>query len=1082
MYPRGISKFFKVPSSRAAIVVEEPPAAPSNPSSDFNALPSADSRTAWEAAMKTYGQPNINSPWAGGSSIYNDERSPLFYDGAHTYHMQDAYWTSHAATPDATYAAGAASLSDHLWSEYAGVYGTIDGSNNADGYRKRSQWVFATSAERESAPHLKDMTEWSSYAAYNDGHQDAYDDSDARGLGYLVDAYCRYKRTTGLDIFLYGRNQLPHIAPILESYCNNLGPVSPKTKEIYFQLGVLGFMMMSNEDILDNYINTRDCVANIVQYISTKCELINTDQYRLKYGTGFIDDGAGGNEANAYYPGLEMVCVAMFKWFPTYQAYADGLWEYAVANVDLTLQKDYAEHYRYSLPYIMDRTALPYTFTPKNPATTNTKFGLFDGTDDVVTTANTDWPFTNTTPWSVGITYTHKEAGSKTDPLIYIEGANNQGATIYVSATGVGCELRFGGATYNIDTLTTGFTPVVDTNYQIFIEYNGSGLASGVKIYVDGALRTLGTATESNTGSWVTAAPTTNPLTFGKGASNFSNTAVFEISIWDKVVLSSTRSAWFSKSTITEEPNGHWDFDVTSGTTVTERTGNGTNGTLAGDTGSNFWTYVGYSAPTTFTPKDPTLAGTVYLSCDGVDDVINFAAADYPLDALDAQSVFIQMYPANTGSYNQSPFEQIYTQDYTFSFHFSTGVNLQVYVLESSASKYIFRTFSNAGWPSTVNELWSVAITYDGSGLTSGINAYVNGVKGTGDAGTKVGTFTTPGFPSVGHQLGKGRTTFTASRYYQLAYFYSELSEANALSLTSGTAISILPDRSWLMNENSGTSLAEDTGAGSVATITNPNASDIWQVVGGFDLTTVGSGTSVLFDFNPQATASILNTSDTEATDAQNVKTMQDQSGNGHHATQDTDSNRLVLDVDGINGHPSLQGASGDFMLMTGSEGVLRNLPGFTFAHVIRFNNIAAPQGLFQQWTATLLNDRLNIYFDGTGSVYVKFRNPDTTSNDQYTNAQLTTATVHVMVVRLDLAGGEFSLWIDGTEVRTEALTGTSNFSDTLSSDPVCLFGTEPYSNTSQCRHGRMAGFGEALSDTDIGTLSTGLTSDWAAA
>lgn len=322
--------------------------APSDPSG-FNDLPPSASITLWEEQMQFYGQDKIDTPYEATGTRYDDERSPLYYDGSETYYNQSLYWTGR----DNTYATGALSLSNHLWTEYTSVYGTL--GPGSDGYRKNSQWVFGASADRKSSSHLEDMTANSSYSAYLDGHVDAYNDSDARGIGYLLDAYCRYYRNTSTNIMLAGRNQLEHLADIASDYCDNLGAVSPKTKEVFFQCGILGYMMMTNKDILDPLIATTTQVAKIVDYISDQCEVINTDQYRLKYGAGYIDDGIGGNEANAYYPGLEMVCVPMFKWFPAYQTFADGLWEYAVENVDLTLEKDYAEHYRFSIPYIMDR-------------------------------------------------------------------------------------------------------------------------------------------------------------------------------------------------------------------------------------------------------------------------------------------------------------------------------------------------------------------------------------------------------------------------------------------------------------------------------------------------------------------------------------------------------------------------------------------------------------------------------------------------------------------------------------------------------------------------------------------------------
>jgi hypothetical protein len=315
----------------------------------LNALPGSGIIEDWRDAMKSFGEGYIASPPTSGSSQYNDEHSVLYYDGCEVFYQQYLYWTG----VDNTYASSCLTMSNHLWDEYVNVYGAIGETQVDPRYKTRSQWLFPQSAYRKSTSHLADMCIWGSYSGYGDGHQDAYNDSDARGMGYQLDAYMTNKLVTGTDTTNFSRNQNEHLINLIEEYSRNLGPTDGKTKEIFFQLGILANAIMRHRYALKRYFRPYQVVDRILEYIVSYVEPQN--DYRLRYGTGFIDDGNEGNEADVYYPGLEMVCVPAFKWHNKYQQYADGMFEYAVNNVALNQPKDYVEHYRWSIEYILDR-------------------------------------------------------------------------------------------------------------------------------------------------------------------------------------------------------------------------------------------------------------------------------------------------------------------------------------------------------------------------------------------------------------------------------------------------------------------------------------------------------------------------------------------------------------------------------------------------------------------------------------------------------------------------------------------------------------------------------------------------------
>lgn len=318
----------------------------------LNALPSGSIISTWESQMKSFGQAYMDAPPIAGASIYDDEHSVLYYDGAIVFYLQYLYWDG----VDQTYADNCLVMSNYLWGQYESVYGAFGYTSVDPRYKSRSQWVFPQGAEQFSASHLYDMCFFSSYASYLDGHDDAYLDSDARGIGYLFDAYMTYKATTGLDVInasLGGRNQTEHLIGIVENYADNLGPVDGKTKEVLYMLGILSNAIMKHRYLLKPYFRPYQVVDKILKYLSDFVEPSNN--YRMRYGDGFIDDGAGNNEAVVYYPGLEMIATTGFRWHKKYQTITDGMFEYSVNNTILSQPKDYVEHYRWSLQYI-DRT------------------------------------------------------------------------------------------------------------------------------------------------------------------------------------------------------------------------------------------------------------------------------------------------------------------------------------------------------------------------------------------------------------------------------------------------------------------------------------------------------------------------------------------------------------------------------------------------------------------------------------------------------------------------------------------------------------------------------------------------------
>lgn len=315
----------------------------------LNALPSGAIITTWENNMKSYGATYMASPPVLGASLFDDERTVAYYDGARVFYLQYLYWTGR----DNPYAADCLSMSNYLWAQYESVYGAFGLTSVDPRYKNRSQWVFPASALQRDFTYLEDMCFYSSYGSYTDGHVDAYLDSDARGIGYLLDALCSYKEYTGNDPIsphLSSRNELESLVAVVSNYCENLGPVDGKTKEVFFQLGIMANAIMRHRYTLKPYFRPYQKVSRILEYLIEFIEPVN--DYRINYGDGFIDDGVGGNEAIVYYAGLEMIIAPAFQWHKKFQTYADGLFSYAVNNAPLNQAKDYVQSYRWAIEYV----------------------------------------------------------------------------------------------------------------------------------------------------------------------------------------------------------------------------------------------------------------------------------------------------------------------------------------------------------------------------------------------------------------------------------------------------------------------------------------------------------------------------------------------------------------------------------------------------------------------------------------------------------------------------------------------------------------------------------------------------------
>lgn len=245
-----------------------------------------------------------------------------------------------------------------------------------------------------------------------------------------------------------------------------------------------------------------------------------------------------------------------------------------------------------------------------------------------------------------------------------------------------------------------------------------------------------------------------------------------------------------------------------------------------------------------------------------------------------------------------------------------------------------------------------------------------------------------------------------------------------------------------------------------------------------FDDTLGGTITAAIMHLDCQVTTSVLNGSSATASDGENVMTWQDQSGNGFNVTQTTASARPVLDSDGINSNPCIQGASGDFLVLAASS-IISNKPALSFAAVVYHNDTASIQRLFQATNSSTDANRFMARTDpGSEVLYVEGAAPDGTAKSLFSNDALTNATVYVIVGVLDFQGGTGQLYYNGTQVHTTTFTGGSNTTNANVHFGILSnrYGSLPYTG----RLGHFLLYDYALDSTEAVDLSDDLTPYWA--
>lgn len=270
-----------------------------------------------------------------------------------------------------------------------------------------------------------------------------------------------------------------------------------------------------------------------------------------------------------------------------------------------------------------------------------------------------------------------------------------------------------------------------------------------------------------------------------------------------------------SAATLIRPPNnlglvGFWSFNEGAGTQVGDYSGNGNTGTISGST----WT-------------DGRLGKA--LNFDGVDDVVVVPASS-SLNNTSPITISVWINPRSDGETNGSIIEKSNNDTTGFRFrtqrdHVVAGTNQVGFRVDYSTTDLLKYTGSNF---TTFNEWQHLVVTWDGTGLASGVKIFRNGVEASyvssqNSSGTRVDD--SGNDIRIGNRLD-GSVTFDG-HIDDLRFYNRVLSESEVATLyRSGSVRRSTPTNlgliaHWSFNEGEGAQAGDYSGNGNTGTLTN---------------------------------------------------------------------------------------------------------------------------------------------------------------------------------------------------------------------------------------------------------------------
>jgi hypothetical protein len=464
------------------------------------------------------------------------------------------------------------------------------------------------------------------------------------------------------------------------------------------------------------------------------------------------------------------------------------------------------------------------TDVPPNPFV-NTLSTYFDGVDDRVQmnhTLTNGYAELSVSTW---VKYNNNLATSNWyHPIVARQGSLGNSFVLQNMRSGAssnGGELYFGVNTPNGNfNAFSGVVPSQNVWYNIVGTYDGSN----VKIYIDGVLKgTLSASGNINTNNTILYLGDSG---YG-GYSQILNGNLDEVSIYSRGLTQSEVTDIFGQGVPSDvssisDIEAYWRMgDGDTANTITDNVGSN-NGTMVNMNASNFVTDV------------PTLpfTNTKSILLDGVDDYVNVADnsnlsfGNGTTDSPFSISSWVKMTDA-TRFYVLSK-GLVFSTNYEYLLNTNASDKLGLFLYDSSNNSRIGRLY-NTPLTSYENQWIHICSTYNGSGLSSGIKVYLNGVR-IDDTNSNSGTYVA--MENGNRSLNIGRTEtglYSDGNIDETSIFNSELSQSDVTSIYNGGVpndLASLSPLSWWRCGDGDTSptLTDNGSGGNDGTMTNFSA------------------------------------------------------------------------------------------------------------------------------------------------------------------------------------------------------------------------------------------------------------------
>jgi hypothetical protein len=367
----------------------------------------------------------------------------------------------------------------------------------------------------------------------------------------------------------------------------------------------------------------------------------------------------------------------------------------------------------------------------------------FDGVDDYVSVTNqTDFNYDRTDSFTLSA-WVYRRTSVTEDAIVGKNDSGFHGYTLWLppdggqcSGNGAGCaSLSISGtATLSMNTPVNSVPLNVWTH--IVATYSGTSIASGVKMYINGASQTLSTQAAPATGSALHSDPLRIGTDFPAQGDEF-NGKIDDVRIYNRVLTPAEVAELYNTTSggkvgasvvgpagLNSGLMGWWTFDGANLTNnVTDSSGRGNNGTFVNLTPTTTYQTIGKLGQAFNFPG----TDNNYVSITNQTDFNFERSSTFSISAWikrDTSSTEDSIVGKNNSSFQGYTFWLPPDNDGGICASATGCIAVTVHSTSGDCSVGVARAITNGIW-------YHVVFTYTGSGSVAGQSIYINGVKQT---------------------------------------------------------------------------------------------------------------------------------------------------------------------------------------------------------------------------------------------------------------------------------------------------------------------------------------------------------------